>query len=89
MADVTVPEPWATAVDAVLRQFVAYSVARMESGDLEECRRAAGVGEVTGERFEIALNRICPDDEDDEDTEEDEAASAGTEAARIPEGTTS
>lgn len=73
------PEPWIAAVAAVLGQFTVYSAARMESGDLEACRRKARVSPPVADLFEDALNEICPDEtEDDEDITEDEAAPAAT-----------
>jgi hypothetical protein len=53
------PKPWPAAVAAVMRSFTDYYLARMESGDLPACRRAAKVSPATGRLFEWAMDQIC------------------------------
>jgi hypothetical protein len=62
-------EPWLTAVAAVMRGFTIYALERQISSDLDECRREAGVGAVTGELFEDALDAIAEDADDDTETD--------------------
>ena len=66
-----VVEPWMTAVAAVMRQFVIYAQERMLDGDLEVCRRLAGVSPATAALFEDSLDAIS---EDVDDAPEDSAA---------------
>jgi hypothetical protein len=60
------PEPWITAVGAVLRPFVTYAQQRQISADIEECRQEAGVSAATAALFEEALDVLFEDDDTDE-----------------------
>jgi hypothetical protein len=77
------PEPWITAVAAVLRPFVTYAQQRQITADLEQCRAEARVSAATAELFEDALDDLF-DDEEDDTTEDEEAAPDATEAASDP-----